>query len=149
MIQPLVAPIAAPDLALEGMDGHLLHLSDLRGRVVFLNFWATWCGPCRQEMPAMERLHRTFERRGLAVLAVNFGESRSDLQEFTRALSLSFPVALDAQTDAAHAMGIRGLPVSILLDRDGRILWKALGSREWDSPVSRAYFEKLLELPRQ
>ncbi len=145
----LPEPVPAPDLTLERVDGLPLHLATLRGSVVFLNFWATWCVPCRQEMPAMERLYRTYEKRGLAVVAVNFGESKAELQDFATALSLSFPIMLDSQGDAARTLGVRGLPVTFLLDRDGRILWKAMGPREWDSVASRAYFEKLLQPSRQ
>jgi thiol-disulfide isomerase/thioredoxin len=148
LIQPYPAPIPAPALSLERIDGAPLGPDDLRGKLVFLNFWATWCVPCRQEMPAMERLYQEFGKRGLDVVAVNFQESRSEIQGFLKTVPLSFPIALDSGGEAAHAFGVRGLPVTYLLDRDGRILWKAIGPREWNSPVTRAYFEKILQPSR-
>jgi thiol-disulfide isomerase/thioredoxin len=148
LVQPLPEPLPAPALSLRGMDGRPLRLDDLKGQVVFLNFWATWCVPCRQEMPAMERLYQNYRERGFAVVAVNFRESKAEIQRFVKELSLSFPVGMDAEGTGAHAFGVRGLPVTYLLGRDGRILWKAIGSREWNSPASRAYFEKILQSPQ-
>lgn len=142
-------PIPAPALLLERVDGPPLRLEGLRGRVVFLNFWASWCAPCRQEMPAMERLYRAYEKRGLSIVAVNYGESKAELDDVVKRFSLTFPAVLDARGEAARALGVRGLPVSALLDRDGRILWKAMGPREWDGAESRAYFEKLLASSRR
>ncbi len=147
LVQPFPEPLPAPALSLRGMDGRPLRLEDLKGQVVFLNFWATWCVPCRQEMPAMERLYRDYREKGFAILAVNFGESKAEIQAFVNELSLRFPVGMDASGAGARAFGVRGLPVTYLLGRDGRILWKVLGSREWDSPAGRAYFEKLLRGP--
>jgi len=148
-VQSFPKPIPVPVVALAGIDGAPLRLDELRGKMVFLNFWATWCVPCRQEMPAMERLYRAYEKRGLAVVAVNFGESKADVLKFLSAQPPSFAIALDPAGEAASSLGVRGLPVSWLLDRDGRILWKAIGSREWDSAAGQAYFDKLLPPARQ
>jgi len=119
-------------------------LEDLKGKVVFLNFWATWCVPCREEMPAMERLYREYGERGLVVLAVNFQESPDTVKRFMRELHLTFPTVLDSDGAAARDFAVRGLPVSFLLSRDGRILWQAIGSREWDGAEARAYFKRML-----
>ena len=97
----------------------------------------------------MERLYRAYEKRGLAVVAINFGESKADVLKFLSTQLASFAIALDPAGEAASALGVRGLPVSWLLDRDGRILWKAIGSREWDSAAGQAYFDKLLPPARQ
>ena len=147
-VQSLPQPIPAPVVALEGPDGRSLRLEDFRGKVVFLNFWATWCAPCRQEMPAMERLYLAYREHGLVVVAVNFKESGAETEKYIKELGLTLGVALDPDGVAASAFGVRGLPVTFLLARNGRILWKALGSREWDSPAGRAYFEKILEAPK-
>ena len=147
-VQSLPQPIPAPVVALESPDGRSLRLEDLRGKVVFLNFWATWCVPCREEMPAMERLHRAYGEHGLVIVAVNFKESRAETQKYIKELGLTLGVALDPDGAAASTFGVRGLPVTFLLARNGRILWKALGSREWDNPAGRAYFEKVLDAPR-
>ena len=147
-VQVAQTPVAAPDVTLVGLDGRPLRLPNLRGKVVFLNFWATWCVPCRTEMPVMERLHRNYGGRGLAVVAVNFGESRSEIEAFTKQLQVTFLAALDTDGTVARAFGVRGLPVTFLLDQGGRILWKAIGPREWDGPDGRAYFEQLLRAQR-
>jgi thiol-disulfide isomerase/thioredoxin len=148
LIQPFPDPLPAPVVSLKSLDGRPLRLEDLRGQVVFLNFWATWCVPCRQEMPAMERLYRDYRGRGFAIVAVNYGESQAEIQRFAVELSLSFPMGMDAGGAGARAFAVRGLPVTYLLERDGRILWRALGSREWDGPAGRAYFDKLLRAPQ-
>ena len=148
LLQSFPEPLPAPVVSLKSLDGRPLRLEDLRGQVVFLNFWATWCVPCRQEMPAMERLYRDYRGRGFAIVAVNYGESQAEIQRFAVELSLSFPMGMDAGGAGARAFAVRGLPVTYLLGRDGRILWRALGSREWDGPAGRAYFDKLLRAPQ-
>ena len=147
-VQPFQEPIPAPPLSLEGTDGRRLRLADLKGKVVFLNFWATWCVPCRQEMPAMQRLFREYRERGLAVVAINFMESKDAVDRFFKELHLDFPTALDPDGATARTFTVRGLPVTFLLGRDGRILWKAIGSRDWDSATGRAYFEYVLQATR-
>jgi thiol-disulfide isomerase/thioredoxin len=143
-VQSFQVNLLAPPLTLEGVDGQPLRLEDLKGNVALLSFWATWCVPCRQEMPAMERLYRVYRERGLVVVAVNFKESKDEVQRFIGELRLSFPAVLDPDGAAAHIFAVRGLPVTFLLDRHGRILWKAIGSRDWDSPDARAYFKRML-----
>ncbi len=96
----------------------------------------------------MERLYRDYRERGFAVVAVNLKESKAEIQRFVNELSLSFPVGMDTEGAGARFFGVRGLPVTYLLGRDGRILWKALGSRDWDSPAGRAYFEQILRRPQ-
>ncbi len=95
----------------------------------------------------MERLYRKYSEQGLAVVAVNFRESEAKIQAFVKELPLTVPVGMDPEGAAAQAFGVRGLPVTYLLARDGRILWKALGSRDWDSLAGQAYFEKILQAP--
>ncbi len=143
-VQTFQGAISAPLLSLKGADGRPLRLGDLKGKVVFLNFWATWCVPCREEMPAMERLYRANRERGLAIVAVNFKETKNEVKRFFEELRLSFPSVLDPEGTAARNFAVRGLPVTFLLSRDGQILWKAIGSRDWDSPEARAYFKRVL-----
>jgi thiol-disulfide isomerase/thioredoxin len=137
-------PVPAPAVVMWTLDGHRLGLEDLRGRVVLLNFWATWCVPCREEMPAFQRLHADYHARGLSVLAVNYRQSRGNAEEFAHELRLSFAIALDEDGAVARRFAVRGLPVTFLIDRDGRILWKAIGERAWDSGPGRQIFEHLL-----
>jgi thiol-disulfide isomerase/thioredoxin len=144
VVQSFPEPLPTPGVTLKDLDGQPITLRDLRGKVVFLNFWATWCVPCRQEMPAIERLYQAYRDRGLAVLAVNFKEGPAAVRSFMRDLDLSYPAALDGDGAGSRSFGVRGLPVTYLLDREGRILWKAIGSREWDGPHARAYLERVL-----
>ncbi len=140
-------PVAAPDFSLEGLDGRPVSLKGFRGKVVFLNFWATWCVPCREEMPAMERLHREYGTRGLAMVAVNFQESKAEARAFADEFRLTFPILLDTKGAVTRSYAVRALPVTYLVDRDGKILWKAAGRRVWDGPHGRAYFERVLAGP--
>jgi peroxiredoxin len=136
--------VEAPDIVGTDPDGKPIRLTDFRGRVVFLNFWATWCVPCRLEMPAMERIYREFKGRGFVVLAVNVQEGPGAVRAFVRELKLTFPVVLDRKGEAAIAYAVRGLPATYLIDRDQVIVGRAIGAREWDSKDARAYIRSLL-----
>jgi thiol-disulfide isomerase/thioredoxin len=146
-LQRFVEPVPAPAVVLSDLEGRPLTLEQFRGTLVFVNFWATWCVPCRQEMPALERLHAAYEQRGLVMLAVNFKESETEIRRFVRELRLDMTVALDRDGSASRRFRVLGLPVSLLIDRDGRILWKAIGAREWDTPEMRAYFDRMIGRP--
>lgn len=135
-------PVAAPLFGLPDLNGKRIQLKELRGKLVFLNFFATWCGPCREEMPGMDRLFRAYQDRGLMVLAVNMQESAKTVRPFVQELKLSFPAVLDAKGSVSHEYGIRALPVSFLVGRDGNLLWRAMGGREWDTPQLREYFAR-------
>lgn len=137
--------VEAPDFLLASLGGGTLRLRDLRGKVVFLNFWATWCVPCRTEMPDMERLFREFGEKGLVVVAVNLLEGRRAVQGFVDDLKLTFPVVLDADGQAAAAYGVRPIPATFLISRDGIILWRALGARRWTGEAARTYFAHLFD----
>ena len=144
MVQTLPTPIPAPAIRLADVDGAPRTLESLRGSVVLLNFWATWCIPCRDEMPAMERLHRSYRERGLTVLGVNFKESGPEVRAFLEKLGVSFGTVLDTDGRVSEKYRVRGLPVTFLVDREGRLLWKAIGGREWDGPNGRAHLEEVL-----
>lgn len=112
----------APDFELIGLDGQPARLSDLRGKVVLLNFWATWCPPCKAEMPDLEALHRKYgDARAFVVVGVNFEEDAAPVEAFIRERGLSFPVWLDTAGEAGAKLGVRGLPVSFIIDREGYI----------------------------
>ena len=126
-------------------DGSTLALGALRGKVVLLNFWATWCEPCLEEMPAMERLARAYRERGLAVLAVSVDrEGASVVRPFLKRHALSFLAGLDPQQAVARLYRIWALPSSIILSRKGIPLFSVQGAREWASPAGHALFEELL-----
>jgi peroxiredoxin len=140
------APIEAPrDFTVSTPEGARLSLASYRGRVVLLNFWATWCVPCRQEMPAMERLHQRYRDRGLVVLAISVDSlGPPAVGSFARQLGLTYPVGLDPKMALARQYGVHGLPASFLLDQTGAVVGRALGSREWDSAAAHGVVEWLL-----
>ena len=122
---------APPPLALQDLDGRAHRLEDYRGKVVLVNFWATWCDPCRAEMPAMNKLRASLDGRPFAVLAVNLAESESRIRRFMEQVPLEFVVLLDRDSGAAKAWKARVLPVSFVLDAGGRIRYSALGEIDW------------------
>lgn len=122
---------AAPPLALQDLEGRAHRLEDYRGKVVLVNFWATWCDPCRAEMPAMNQLRASLAGRPFAVLAVNLAESESRIRRFMEQVPLDFVVLLDRDSGAAKAWKARVLPVSFVLDAGGRIRYSALGEIDW------------------
>jgi peroxiredoxin len=136
--------VEAPDFRLPDVAGKKLRLKDFRGSVVFLNFFATWCEPCRLEMPAMERLSQTYKDKGLVVLAVDLHESPKSVRAFMQELKLSFPAVVDADGSVGFKYGVRPIPATYLVARNGQILWRAFGARDWDTPEAHAYFAKLL-----
>lgn len=123
----------APQFALSDLSGKMVSLQDLRGKVVLLNFWATWCGPCKREIPSLERLYQKRRDKGFVILAVNTERtSASTVSSFTEKYGMSFPILLNPQADVANNYWIRAIPTSFLLDKKGVIRWKIVGGREWD-----------------
>jgi peroxiredoxin len=143
-LQPPKEDVEAPDFSLKDLNGRKVRLADFRGKIVFLNFFATWCVPCRLEMPGLERLHREFKGQGLVVLAVDIQEGAKTVRPFVQELKLSFPALLDGDGSVAIMYAVRPVPATYLISRDGRIVWRAFGPREWDGADSRAYFSQLL-----
>src|SRR5262245_3785183 len=121
-----------------------LRLSGQRGKPVMINFWATWCAPCREEMPAMERLYRRHREHGFVLLAVSVDTDAVLVRPFLEQHGLTFPVALYAKMSLANAYGVRALPSSFLVDRDGNLAALALGPRAWDNRVAHALVEGML-----
>ena len=123
---------AAPDFELMDIDGKTHRLSDYRGEVVIVNFWATWCPPCREEMPSMARAAALIEDDGIRMLAVNVGENEDTIFQFTANYPVSFPLLMDLDSQVTEAWPIRGLPTTFVVDPEGRIAFSAIGGREWD-----------------
>jgi len=134
-LSPVTGQIAAPALSLARIDGKSYALAQRRGRVVMVNFWATWCPPCRAEMPAMERLWQRLHGRGLDVVGVNQGESAQAISAFLKDFGtpISFPILLDSDSKALDDWSVRGLPATFIVDKRGRVRYTALGGREMDS----------------
>jgi thiol-disulfide isomerase/thioredoxin len=133
------------DFTLPTLDGKNVTLSALKGSVVFLNFWATWCPPCRAEMPSMEVLYQRYRGKGLVFLAVDIGEERGDVAEFMDTLGLSFPAALDSSGSVGGRYGVRGIPTTFIIDRQGQIILSTVGGRQWDTPAVFSAFDLLLK----
>lgn len=136
--------ILAPDFTLEDLSGKLISLKELRGKVVFLNFWATWCVPCRQEMPTMEKLHREFTKQGLEVIAVNLRESKEDVRKFFDELGLTFTALLDRDGEVSNEYGVWSIPLSYFINRKGEFVGKVIGYRKWDGPEAKTFFRDVL-----
>ncbi len=135
----------APDFRLPSLDGRETELASLRGKVVLLNFWATWCPPCVEEMPSLERLHRKLGPEGLVVLAVSTDEDRADLESFVTRNALTLPVLRDpGGVVAADSYRTTGYPETFVIDRSGVLLQHTVGPAEWDTPEALAYFRGLL-----
>ena len=135
----------APEFTLQSLAGGELSLSDFRGKLVLLNFWATWCMPCRQEMPSMEQLWQKYQNQGLVILAVSTDEGGPKrVQNFVKKLKLSFPVALDPDSKVSDVYQVSGLPVSYLVDREGHLLAEITGSEDWMSEKALRNIESLL-----
>ena len=131
------------EFELNDADGGPHKLSDFRGKIVFLNFWTTWCPTCRIEMPSMEKLHQQFKNTDFAMMTINLQESVSRVKEFFKEFKLTFTALMDTGGDVGVMFSINQIPTTYILDKKGRIIGKALGPREWDSPKSIALFEHL------
>jgi peroxiredoxin len=139
---------SAPGFTLPDLAGTQVRLADYQGKkAVLINFWATWCAPCREEMPALETLARELGPRGLTVVGVNFKESRRAVEAFRKALGLGFPMLLDGDGRVSVAYQVFALPVTVLVDRRGMLAGTVLGVRDWVGPDARAYLGRLLVEP--
>ena len=123
-----------PAFELKDLSGREHRLLDYRGKVVVVNFWATWCEPCRDEMPALEKLQKKFAGRPFVVLAVNFDEPEARIRKFMSVLPLTFPVLLDRERKLAKAWNVRLLPATYVVDPDGEVRFSVLGELDWTAP---------------
>ncbi len=125
---------AAPEFVLQDMTGKQYALSDYRGRVVVLNFWASWCPPCVEEMPSMQRAADKLAEHDIPILGIGAGETRESVTRFLESTPVGFPLLLDSNLKVMETWSIPSLPVTLVIDPQGRIALVALGGREWDSP---------------
>lgn len=136
---------ATPALELEDLGGRTHRLADYRGKVVLVNFWATWCEPCRAEMPSIDGLRSALDGKPFQVLAVNLAEPLSRIEKFAGTMPLHFPLLRDRDGAVAKAWRARLLPASFLIGRDGRIRYVAYGELDWTSDAVRAVVDRLLK----
>jgi peroxiredoxin len=136
---------AAPDFAVPSLAGPTVRLSDHHDKVILLNFWATWCPPCRAEMPSMEKLYQAYRDRGLVILAISSDRAgKSVVEPYVQERGLTFPILLDPEGEVFAQYGVRGLPTSYLLDRRGRVFSTDVGARDWSGKVARKVVERLV-----
>ena len=135
----------APQFTLPNLEGGKVGLKDFRGKLVMLNFWASWCVPCREEMPAMERLYQKFKQEGFVILGVNLKDDKKSARSFVKELQIRFPIAFDPDGEVGLLYGAWGLPTTYLVDADGFALARAWGPADWFSPGARDLIKKLLD----
>jgi peroxiredoxin len=133
LLRPYAAQRKAPALRLPSLDGSQIDLSDMAGKVVLVNFWATWCPPCVEEIPSLQRLYRRLQPQGLEILAVDVGESAETMKQFLKDKPVSFPVLMDTQGDALQRWGIYAFPTTLVLDREHRVRYAVFGAFDWSS----------------
>lgn len=136
----------APNFRLVALTGQTLELEQFRGNVILLNFWATWCKPCRLEMPSMERLYQEFKAQGFTVIGVSSDLGGAQVvRPYAEALGLTFPIVIDRDFATNVRYGVQGLPTTFVIDRAGRVANVYFGARDWASAEARALILKLLE----
>jgi peroxiredoxin len=139
----------APEFALNDINGKKVSLSEYKGKVVLLNFWATFCGPCKAEMPSLNNLFLALKNDGLIVLAISTDDSEKPIQSFITKKAITFPVLIDKNQEVYFdKYGVRSIPTSFIIDRDGVIVTRILGERPWDAPEMKEQMRTLLSKNR-
>ena len=143
---PLPKPVAAPAFTLEDMDEEKHSLADHQGKVIMLNFWATWCPPFRREMPSLERLYQNLNGKDFTVIAVNQMESGDHVFAYIGQLEVdpSFTILFDKDSSVSRAYSVQGLPTSYLIDKKGKVRFRAIGGREFDHPEVVKQIQELI-----
>ena len=133
-INPIKSNKKAPDFSLTDLNGKWVEIKQLKGKVIFLNFWATWCGPCKEEMPSLEVLHRQFKEKNFVLLTISVDyEGIKPVQEFINKHQYTFPVLLDPKGETLDLFEVKGIPTTFLIDKKGKMVGKAIGPRDWKS----------------
>jgi len=142
------ADVDSTDFTLETLDGKSVSLASYRGSLVFLSFWATWCGPCKQELPSAQALYEKLKAKGFLIVAVDVMEGNKTVTDFVKANGMTFPVLLDTDGKVGGQYDARNIPTNYIVDRKGKILARIVGydGTPWDSPQRVALFEKLLAM---
>jgi peroxiredoxin len=133
LLDPVPDTPEAPAFELTAADGSIVRFDDMRGKPVVVNFWATWCPPCRAEMPAMQRAWQQMKGEGILVVAINVGEDQETIEQFTSEVPVDFPLPMDTDSEVVQRWPVRGLPTTFVVDPEGRLVYRAEGERAWDS----------------
>ena len=144
-VKRITPPLEAKDFTLESLRGPMLNLKNFQGKIVLLNFWASWCGPCRDEMPAMEFLWQLLQDDDFVILAVDVRETRQVVSHFIEENHYTFPVLLDSRGRVANMYGVRAFPTTFLIDREGKTVGEAIGAINWASKDSFDLMKHLLD----
>ncbi len=145
-VQPVKDNKKAPDFRLEDLSGKKVELKHFKGKVIFLNFWATWCGPCKEEMPSMEALYQKFKERGFVFLTISVDyEEKKKVKEFIDKHHYTFPVLIDSKCLTLDLYGVKGIPTTILIDKKGRMVGRAIGPKDWKHPEIISVLNQLIE----
>ena len=134
----------APDFNVTGDDGQGVRLTDFRGKVILLNFWATWCPPCVEEMPSLNLAHERLNERGLVVLGISVDESREEYEAFLERMNIGFPTVRDPERQVSTLFGTAKYPETYLIDREGVVIRKYIGEVNWTQPEIFNYLSSLL-----
>lgn len=136
----------APEFTLIDLQGRRQSLAEYKGKVILLNFWATWCGPCRVEMPSMETVYRELQNEGFEILAISSDPQGAVVtRPFSESNDLTFPILHDTEYDVSGVYGVRTLPMSFLIDRHGTLRHRVFGARDWNSPEAKEVIRSLLK----
>jgi peroxiredoxin len=147
--RPIQPGLEAPNFAFPDLSGNNVSLSDHRGKVVLVNVWATWCLPCREEMPSMQRLYERFKGENFEILAVSIdSKGREVVAPFMRKMSLSFPALLDPEETISPLYGITGVPETFIIDKDGILVKTIIGPVDWATPEVFLFFRDLIQKSR-
>jgi peroxiredoxin len=138
----------APDFVLQDVSGDTWKLSSLKGKAVFINFWASWCKPCRDEMPSMEALNKAMAGQPFQMLAIVFNDDLDTANRFARGLGVTFPVLVNPEPELTEAYMITGVPETFLIDADGILRHRFIGPYNWDTPEMRTLVQELLNSPK-
>jgi peroxiredoxin len=145
-ISPIKGDKRAPDFSLKDLNSRKVGLKQFREKIIFLNFWATWCGPCKEEMPSLEVLHQQFKEKNFILLAISVDyEGLKPVQEFINKHHYTFPVLLDPKCETLDLFEVKGIPTTFIIDKKGRMVGKAIGQRDWKSPEVISLINLLVE----
>ena len=142
----LLDPVDVPaEISLPDLNGEYVSLTDFKGKVLFLNFWATWCPPCREEMPAMQKLHDRLKDKDFVMVAIDLQEPVEPVKKYLEEYKFTFMTLFDSNGDIGLFFGIRSIPTTLIMDKQGKIIGAAIGPRDWGSKESIAFFEHLID----